>query len=198
MEFVLVAWERDLFEAWRDVFEGIPGVAVEHGDILGRRGDALVSPANSFGYMDGGLDLKISQYFGWALEDRVRATLLDEWFGEVPVGQALITPTEHELVPFLITAPTMRVPSDVSTTVNAYLAFKAVIQCVLDFNRRAETLRIETVLVPGLGTGEGRLSPRRCAEQMLEAHKVCLGGQILRKGGLASAVRHHLRLLGED
>ena len=29
-------------------------------DILKVEGDAIVSPANSFGYMDGGLDLKYS------------------------------------------------------------------------------------------------------------------------------------------
>jgi hypothetical protein len=64
---------RDLGEpliaAWRREFDGIDGVTVSLGDIFSDkpgaigpddpidiRADAVVSPANSFGFMDGGID----------------------------------------------------------------------------------------------------------------------------------------------
>lgn len=61
---------RALVAAWRQEFTGIPGVSISQGDIFSERSgpvsagdpidiraDAVVSPANSFGFMDGGIDL---------------------------------------------------------------------------------------------------------------------------------------------
>lgn len=166
------------------------------GDILKLKGDAIVSPANSFGYMDGGLDLKYSQHFGWELESLVRDKLESEFFGEIPVGNALISSIDHSDIGYLITAPTMRVPSDVSNTVNAYLAFKGILQTVIKFNSTSSN-RIESVLCPGLGTGEGKLSASKCAKQMYQAYQVCMQREYLTKGGLARAVDDHIQLLND-
>lgn len=53
----------------------------------------------------------------------------EEYFGELLVGQAVILETNDETqkIKYLISAPTMRVPLDVSDTPNAYLAFKATL-----------------------------------------------------------------------
>ena len=48
------------------------------------------------------------------------------------MGQSFITDTGHERFPQLITAPTMRVPSDVSDSINTYLAFKAILFTALE------------------------------------------------------------------
>jgi len=45
--------------------------------------------------------------------------------GELLVGEALVVETENELVPWIISAPTMRVPMRLRQTVNPYLAMKA-------------------------------------------------------------------------
>ena len=52
-----------LVAEWQKV---MPSSTVEivHGDIFSRPADALVSPANSFGFMDGGIDLAYSRRFG--------------------------------------------------------------------------------------------------------------------------------------
>ena len=113
---------QDLFFAWKKQFVSEPSVEIIDGDILKQAASAIVSPANSFGYMDGGLDLKYSQHFGWELEARVRDELEKNYYGELPVGNAIIVETKNPTIPYLISAPTMRVPSDVSNTVNAYLA----------------------------------------------------------------------------
>ena len=88
----------------------------------------------------------------------------------------------------------MRVPMNVADTVNAYLAFRAIIQATQAFNQTARE-PITSILCPGLATGEGRMPPERCAFQMYEAYRICVLGGLETMGGLAGAVRGHLELL---
>lgn len=194
LKIQLVAFNEELYRAWQDCFAEIEDVTVSHGDILSFKADAIVSPANSFGFMDGGLDAKYSQFFGWQLERRLRAFLEEHHYGELPVGQAVIVETEHTEIPYLISAPTMRVPMRVSNTPNAFLAFKAALHAVQSFNR-TEQRKITSVLCPGLGTGEGKMPAERCAYQMLKAYELCLREGMETFGGLAQAVRNHMDLL---
>jgi O-acetyl-ADP-ribose deacetylase (regulator of RNase III) len=193
----LVAFNLELYYAWKKYFDSTKSVEIIDGDILKQSASAIVSPANSFGYMDGGLDLKYSQHFGWELEARVRDRLEKEYYGELPVGNSIIVETCNNTIPFLILAPTMRVPSDVSTTVNSYLAFKGILQEVLKFNKNTEK-PINSILCPGLATGEGKMAPELCAKQMYRAYEVCLLNEFETKGGLAGAVTDHLYLTGKS
>ena len=194
MDFHLIAYNSELYDAWNNVFAECPAVTISLGDILTFKADAIVSPANSFGYMDGGLDLKYSQFFGWDLEKRLRKLLLEKHYGELPVGQAVIVETEHPAIQYLISAPTMRVPMNVAETVNAYLAFRAIIQATKAFNQ-TERAPITSILCPGLATGEGQMPAERCAFQMYEAYRSCVIGEVETKGGLAGAVRGQMELL---
>src|SRR5687767_1441272 len=135
---------------WRQAFADAPNVEISCGNILELTADAIVSPANSFGYMDGGIDLAYSQYFGWELQERLKRLLAREYFGELPVGQAVVVPTEHKSIRWLVSAPTMRVPSSISRTVNVYLAFRAALMALLKHNVQADA-SISSILVPGLG-----------------------------------------------
>ena len=189
-----MAFNLDLYYSWKKYFDSEENVEIIDGDILKEKADAIVSPANSFGYMDGGLDLKYSKHFGWELEAKVREKLEDQYFGEIPVGQALIVETGRSDIPYLISAPTMRVPSNVSDTVNAYLAFKGILQSVIGHNQRADS-KIESILCPGLGTGEGRMKPEDCARQMHRAYDVCVNKNYVKECGLVGAVNDHLSLL---
>jgi O-acetyl-ADP-ribose deacetylase (regulator of RNase III) len=154
-------------------------VQISQGDILEASADAIVSPANSFGYMDGGIDLVYSNFFGWDLEERLKHLLVDRHYGELPVGQAVIVATNHQSIPFLISAPTMRVPSSIAKTVNAYLAFRAALMAVLAHNER-EQAPIRSVLVPGLGTGVGGMPPPRAARQMKIAYRAIFKREAVR------------------
>jgi O-acetyl-ADP-ribose deacetylase (regulator of RNase III) len=102
--------DSEMAVAWRSVFTAVPGVIVVEGDILEGRCDALVSPSNSFGFMDGGIDLAYLRHFGNELQSRVQSKIRAEFLGELPVGQATIVSIGHETVPFLVVAPTMRIP----------------------------------------------------------------------------------------
>lgn len=189
MVIKFVAFHLDLFYAWQKYFADCADVEIIDGDILEQEADALVSPANSFGYMDGGLDLKISQKLGWDIEKKVRQRLLDDFYGELPVGNALIVETGLKQFSYLVSAPTMRVPMDVSKTANAFLAFKAVLAEVKKFNAQGQ--RINSLACSGLGTGEGKMSAEQCARQMRAAYEVVILGKVLTQGGLAGAVRNH-------
>ncbi len=169
MKFLLRDRSSAVVEAWRAEFIEAPDVEVSGGDIFDLSADAIVSPANSFGFMDGGIDLVYSQHFGWGLQERLRERLRSEFDGELPVGQAAIIETLDRAIPFLVSAPTMRVPMDVSATVNAYLAFRAVILVVRSHNESGAR-PINSVLCPGLGTAVGRMAPATCARQMHHAY----------------------------
>lgn len=57
-----------LTRAWSEAFSSIPAVEVRQGDFFAEDVDALVSPANSFGIMDGGLDAAIRGQLGGHIE----------------------------------------------------------------------------------------------------------------------------------
>ncbi len=189
---------RDVVAAWETAFIKYKDkVKVSRGDIFkGAPGaDAIVSPANSFGFMDGGIDMADSEHFGWQLQTRLQQHLRGGYHGELPVGQAVIIPAydgagrdssvdwrqfnHGEPIEYLISAPTMRVPNDVSTTPNAYLACRAVIHAVEDHNnkKRKSFTPVKRVLVPGLGTLIGRMPSKRCAHQMLQAYETFVEGR---------------------
>jgi hypothetical protein len=56
MRIILTAVDRELAGAWRRCCGDVEGVEVQEGSIFDVHCDALVSPANSFGFMDGGID----------------------------------------------------------------------------------------------------------------------------------------------
>ena len=155
-----------LATAWRRAFSQYDHVEVVEGDYFSRPADAMVSPANSFGIMDGGLDLAIRNRLGSQVQRRVQQVILDRHHGELPVGQAEFVETENREWPRLIVAPTMRVPESVSRTVNAYLAFRAILLAVARFNRESAGSQIASLVCPGLGTGVGAMPAERCSVQM--------------------------------
>lgn len=150
-------------EAWRQVFDDTPNVTISEGDILDLDGDAIVSPANSFGWMDGGIDLAYRERFGRPIESILQTAIREMLDGELPVGSALCVMTLDDRIPWMIAAPTMRVPGPVPGTCNAYLAMRAA---TLKFKRKCHDKPAATLLCPGLATLTGRMSPRQAAVQM--------------------------------
>lgn len=196
-----------LVEAWRREFAGIPSVTVSCGDIFSAKAgavgdddsidikaDAIVSPANSFGFMDGGIDAVYTYQFGPELQARLQALIRDEHGGELPVGMAAIVPTMHADIPWCISAPTMRVPRDVANTVNAYLAFRAALRAVVDHNARGRPT-IQCILCPGLGTAVGRMPVSRCARQMRVAWDRVLSKRQASHGSIRAAADDESDLL---
>lgn len=183
----------DVVEAWRAAFSDTEGVEVSLGDIFEHEADAILSPANSFGYMDGGIDLLYSRYFGWDLQTNLQALLTQQHFGELPVGQAIVLATGHERFPLLVSAPTMRVPMRIDQTVNVYLAFRAALIAVLSHNADVDEA-IQSLLVPGLGTGVGAMQPTRAARQMRLAYDSIFAPTAEQQSARAILREHHEQL----
>ena len=168
----LVDINKTVTDAWSEQFFSMPCVEVFCGrfeDV--EEFDCIVSPANSFGLMDGGFDLALSNYFGSELADRVREVIIRSFFGEQPIGTCILVPTGNMHHPYLAHAPTMRVPKDVRGTENCYHAMAAILREVALLNHRVNEAPICTVLCPGLGTATGRMSGPEAARQMALAYK---------------------------
>ena len=167
IRLVLVDPSPAVCEAWRVHFEEVAGVEIVYDRFESLEVfDCMVSAANSFGLMDGGVDLAITQFFGWELMDRVQTRIIEEYLGEQPVGTSMLVETGHDRHPWLAHTPTMRVPLDIRGTDNVYVAMLAMLREVDRHQRRGGAPSIRTVACPGLGTATGRVPPMEAARQM--------------------------------
>jgi O-acetyl-ADP-ribose deacetylase (regulator of RNase III) len=164
-----------LIGAFARHFDGVDGVEVLEGSLLDLDHDAIVSPANSFGDMGGGIDQQIDNFYDGAAQSAVIAAIAERFYGELPVGVALVVEMPGRRLPFLVSAPTMRVPGCVAGTINAYLAMRAALVAILHHNGTAAR-RIGSVGVPGLGTGVGGMDPDDAALQMRACYDAIIGG----------------------
>jgi O-acetyl-ADP-ribose deacetylase (regulator of RNase III) len=170
-KIILIDRSARLVDEWVRAFSVFPEVESFVGDYFERPADAIVSPANSFGIMDGGLDLAIRDVLGYAVQGRVQDVIVRKYHGELPVGCAEIVETGDHRWRFLISAPTTRVPESVAYSINAYLAFRAALVAVENFNKAQCKRPIDSVVCCGLATGIGGMSASRCASQMRIAYK---------------------------
>jgi O-acetyl-ADP-ribose deacetylase (regulator of RNase III) len=173
LRLVLCAVEDPLAEAWEEVADGRPEVYTHRGSTLDVPAEAVVSPANSYGWMRGGIDAVYAHAF-LSVEQHVRSAVLAYHGGELPVGQAVIVPTDAAAPAWLISAPTMREPGEVlpPDTVHPYLAARAVFKLWrygrLEDDRPVRAV-VSTIAMPGLGTGIGGVSAAVCARQVMAA-----------------------------
>ena len=209
MNITLTAVDEGLAEAWRRYCGDFPNVTVHQGSIFDVACDALVSPANSFGFMDGGIDMLYSIRLGWHVQFRLQRIIKERHHGELLVGTADIVPTDIPEFSYLIAAPTMRVPMVLGNTVNPYLAARAVLLLIrhgqfmtgpLAGQPIADT--VNTVAFPGLGTGVGGVGPNMCAHQMRLALDEVVGETGAYPASWADAARQHKKMyldhLGES
>jgi O-acetyl-ADP-ribose deacetylase (regulator of RNase III) len=89
----LIDRSQELAREWQEQFVNCPAIEVLSGDYFQKSADAIVSPANSFGIMDGGLDLAIRNELGFAIEQKVQEVIVQKYHGELPVGCAEIVDT---------------------------------------------------------------------------------------------------------
>jgi O-acetyl-ADP-ribose deacetylase len=111
--------------------------------------DALVSPANSFGTMDGGVDAAYARRFP-GIQAAVQREISNRPFGELLVGEALIVPTGDPMLRNLVVAPTMRVPRSISNSSDVFLAVRAAYAM-------ARSAGFASIAFPGMGTGTGQI-----------------------------------------
>ena len=180
--FHLCDIDQSIVDDWKLYFEGLPNFEFHCCDIFSiplpnDTVNAIVSPANSFGDLQGGIDLVYYKKFGHILENKLQKTIMKHKFGELVVGDCLIVPIGGGYdYQYLISAPTMRVPMDIRNTTNVYLAFRAALIELIRFNENVNNdgYFIKHVVCPGLGTGIGKIPPEVCAKQMFHAYNIMI------------------------
>lgn len=174
-KYIFFDIDADLLNAYANALYDIPNVEVSDEPIDLRdleEIDVFVSPANSQGWMNGGIDAAYSQMFpGVQKEVQNKIAKLGYLNSHtnrpvLPVGGATIISIEDRKknVYQLVCAPTMFFPSNISKTPeNIMHAMYAVLKVT-------EYLPKDYIVaVPGMGTGVGHVSYDESAKQIREA-----------------------------
>jgi len=166
LKVVLVDVNPDVVRAWRSAFSDLPEVKVVQGVHLAAAHDAWVTPTNSRGSMDGGVDAVIKRHLGAAIERAVQKEIKSQYGGSMPIGSAVCVPTGAAMPRYLISTPTMETSAeDVSDTMNVALACAAAFQ-MIHLQNAKQPGSISSVAMPGLGVGTGQVPVRVCANLM--------------------------------
>ncbi|MFF5184924.1 macro domain-containing protein [Streptomyces sp. NPDC000345] len=166
LEVVLTDLNAKVVEAWRAAFADTPGIEIRKGSILAEKADAWVSPTNSRGLMNGGVDAAVKRHLGAGIQLRVQRAIRDRFGGRLPVGSAVCVPSGAANPKFLISTPTMEQSSEnVSETLNVALACAAAFQAIHRQNSGAPG-SIRSVALVGMGARTGRVPAQVCANLM--------------------------------
>ncbi|MET9886097.1 ADP-ribosyltransferase domain-containing protein [Streptomyces sp. NPDC006430] len=166
LRVVLTDVNERVVEAWRAAFADTPGIEIRRGSILDEDVDAWVTPTNSRGRMDGGVDAVIKRHLGSGIQLRVQRAIRDRFAGALPVGSAVCVPSGATVPRYLISTPTMvQFSQNVSATLNVAMACAAAFQAVHRQNRQTPG-SIRSVALVGMGAQTGRVPARLCANLM--------------------------------
>jgi O-acetyl-ADP-ribose deacetylase (regulator of RNase III) len=166
LRVVLTDVNERVVNAWRAAFADTPGIEIRRGSILDENVDAWVTPTNSRGRMDGGVDAVIKRHLGAGIQLRVQRAIRDRFGGCLPVGSAVCVPSGADIPRYLISTPTMVQSSqNVSDTLNVAMACAAAFQAVHRQNRQVPG-SIRSVALVGMGAQTGRVPARVCANLM--------------------------------
>jgi len=201
LEFILLDLKHALIEEWKSALkEHIPEVidkfSIAESTLEDLKSgpheqfDCIVSPANSYGRLDGGFDYYIAEALSpddvLAPTAFVQSALYKRWKGFAPPGSCTIIPLKGSSFEnnihgcaYIALCPTMRRPE--SVTWNREIVYNLMWSILVSLEQHNAALddsmqvgtgvRIQKVLMTGLGTGVGGVSSARCAQQMALAVK---------------------------
>jgi O-acetyl-ADP-ribose deacetylase (regulator of RNase III) len=183
---------REAFEIARAIFADIPTIKVSNTSITAAQYSTIISAGNSFGEMNGGIDGIINTLLSAYtpsryIQEDVKSVINNKYIGELPVGTSILVKTNHPRYTSLIYTPTMRVAENVSTTLNAYLAFRSSLLLMMH-------AQIKYASVPLFCTGAGAMSIIKSCNQMKEAY-TSITKKILINGDWNIYHSHHRKLL---
>lgn len=122
--------------------------------------EGIVSPANSFGYMDGGYDKAIIDYLGEQAQTNVLTMLNSITDGYQPVGTCIGIPFGKYTI---LHTPTMRYPEEIIDP-------RVVFDCMLSVLKYCDKNNIKSVVIPAFGEGTGKVSKSEVAKYMALAY----------------------------
>ncbi|MBU6283857.1 macro domain-containing protein, partial [bacterium] len=194
----LVDVNPKMVAAWREVFEDNPEVSIHQGSMLAQAVSAWVTPTNTRGSMDQGLDGLVRQHLGPAIQTRVQQAIATQFRGQLPVGCATCVETGCPQPRFLISTPSFASAAEtVSDGLTVALAGAAALQAAEMQNRRVPG-SIVTLALPGLGANTGRLPVETCADLFWTAYDLLRDSDFVDFVTMRRALEAELGSLGND
>ena len=135
-----------------------PEIIVKKGSITTLEVDAIVNPANSFGFMGGGVAGVIKKVGGRVIEDEAIQQ------APIQVGEAVVTCSGDLVCNRVIHAPTMHNPGEATDSHKVMCAVKAALEL-------ADDSGFKSLAMPGMGTGVGGLDKSEAARVMVKTIK---------------------------
>jgi len=161
-------------------------VEVKRGNLTEEITDAICNPANSLMYMGGGAAGALRRIGGEEIEQEALG------HAPVPVGKAVPTTAGKLKARWVVHSPTMERPAMRTTGEKVYQATLAAL-------RAADKVGARDIVIPGMGTGVGRVSHEDAARWMIKAIKEFSPAESLKKiilcdlgGGMVNAWRVEL------
>lgn len=166
MKITLLDRNKKMTNIWKLYFQDCADVEVVCDDFAhfmdNNEIDCVVSPANSYGLMDGGYDLAISEWFGWDLQEKVQKYIIENFKGEQPVTTSFCIDTGVNNYK-LIHTPTMRIPSDIDDPMIVYHCMRNTLICAISNN-------IDRIVIPAFGGACGGLKEQVIASMMYRGY----------------------------
>ena len=129
-------------------------IEIQKGDITKVKADAIVNPANTFGWMGAGAAGAIKKAGGEEIEKEVVAK------APLELGRAVKTSAGKLPHKAIIHAPTLENPTEKAQPYNVAMSVKGA----LTF---ADDLKFKSLAMPGMGTGIGKVPKKEAAKVML-------------------------------
>ena len=133
-------------------------IIAKQGDLTKFECDAVVNPANSSGYMGGGIAGALKRAGGTEIEKEAIS------LAPIKVGAAIVTKSGKLPFKYIIHAPTMSRPA-------MRIGVENVKQATFAALKLAEKLAISSIAIPGMGTGVGGVSHRDAAKAIVKIAK---------------------------
>ena len=163
----LLAMQPELASAFAQAFNDAEDVKIAREDFASFMDrhpevDGIVSPANSFGLLSGGLDKALRDYFGKELQDTVRERIKNAWCGEQTVGTSMAVDIPGFPGKTLLHTPTMRTPSKITDDLIVYSCMRSALMEALKSG-------LDAIVVPAFGGGSGQIPAEVIAHHMRSA-----------------------------
>jgi O-acetyl-ADP-ribose deacetylase (regulator of RNase III) len=174
MSLKFIFFDRDAakVQAYKEVLQFIPNCEFVHSDLdillMNKNVNAIVSPANSYGFMNGGIDRDINRIMDnveQQVKQRIGQVGIYDNSGRkfLPVGNCEVISKNNK---FLFVSPTMTMPGYIldANNKNVFLAFYAILKKVGEMMKKYNYNLV--IACPSLGTGVGNMDPKKSAMQV--------------------------------
>lgn len=150
--------------------------------------DAVISPANSFGGLKGGVDMRYWMLLGKdKLQEHVFNQIMKKHYGEILVGEYSLIDLKkvnltQKLPRWLVLCPTMTIPTIVKDTRNAYYYTIAMLRAIKVLNLAGKDIKNVLVPIPCVGVG--------CMDPLIAAKQIAVAFDAFQNRGLIYAVHN--------